>query len=477
MSEGASQSEIAEGGSIVRASQLDNSQKLFDASSIVYNQLQPNTYGQAIVINNSNAQTTINVPSEVFNIGDSVISGSISIPAPTAGNYIWYYADQAAEIQHIQYFSQSNQMICDLDYMGNYYHVVNKKETSLSDYLTYDPLNRFSPSNCLVNTVPALRNSIAGGVSSNIPSPSSVNFTEPAYFQVGALGAAVTYPFQLPLRYFKNTFLEVQKSIYMPNISYMKIFFSQVQKVCYMSTSNASPSAGTPVAWAPLTGGNNVTVANLSLFLAVETNKNVRAEKMAEVMRPGGMKMFIPFTMCYRNSNTGTIQNINIPIDSGSGRSIRKIIHTIYNGTEQCDTAYDCSNIANGNAQNPQKALVFYTSYNSTRIQNLNIDTTAATGTFLDYLLQKRNLKGSVLQNYNSYGYNWYWEDDFSGVGSKYTQDNNNELVSGIPLSGIPVTWTFQGVTMAATNNSYVHYTYVTFTKELTITPQLVEVH
>jgi hypothetical protein len=323
----------------------------------------------------------------------------------------------------------------------------------------------------LNNQVPALRNSAVGGT----PSPSSINYNEPAYFNVGGLGAAVVYNVQLDFSTLKNTFLELDKMIYWPMLAYFKIFFSPVTKVCYMSTSNASPSAGTPVAFAPATGGQTVQILNPTLFLAVETSKPVRAECIARTN--AGLKMMIPWTFCYRTPvNAATTQSINLPLDVGQGRSIRKIIHTIYSNanSEALDTAYDCSNTAFGTTTNPQKCLVYYTSFNGSRIQNLNIDCQAADNLFQDYMIQRRNLKGSVMQNMNVFQYSWFHEDDFSGVGPQYTQSNNNELVSGIPLSGTPVTWQFFGVTM--TNAAYNHYTYITFTKELSISPMIVEV-
>jgi hypothetical protein len=288
------------------------------------------------------------------------------------------------------------------------------------------------------------------------------------------------------LKMLKNTIFELEKDIYMPGISYMKIYFAPIQKVCYMSTSNASPSAGVPTAWAPATAGQNVSIgpgsittgASLTLYLAVETNKNARQEAMNRV-NSGAMKMFMPYTMCYKNANSGANQNINIPIDQGQGLSIRKVIHTIFNGNnaagEALDTAYDCSNMTNS-ATNPFKCSTFYTSYNSTRIQNVNIDMTVAANLFLDYLLQKRTLRGSVMQNWNIYQYSWFWCDDFCGFGPKYDQDNNNELVGGLSLGPTQAVWTFYGLTMAATNNNFQHYTFITYTKELSISPTIVEV-
>ncbi len=483
MSAGATQSDIAEGGLMVNASQTNIEQKVFNSSSYVYNQLQPNTYGQALVINNSNTQTTINIPSEVFDLGASYLEYTVNIPAPTAGYYIWTYADTFAEIQHIQYFSSSNQLMIDLDYISNYLKVVSKKETSLSDYKSFDPLNRLSPSNSLVNQVPALRHSGVNGGSAT-PSPSSSNYDEPAYFNVGALGQGVSYNVQLPLKMIKNTILELEKDFFMPGISYLKIYFSPIQKVCYMSTTNVSPSSPSNIAYAPLVPGSNVTIgpggantngAPLSLYLAVETAKTAREMAVNRVMS-GGLKMFIPYTMCYKNANNGPVQSINVPIDSGQGMSIRKVIHTIYNNNEALDTAYDCSNIS-GSVTNPPKCTNFYTSYNSSRIQNVNIDLTTTSAVFLDYLLQKRALRGSVLQNYNIYGYNWFWCDDFCSFGPEYDQNSNNELIGGLPIGPTQAVWTFYGLNMAASpNNSYQHYTYITYTKELMISPTIVEV-
>src|SRR5207253_1721804 len=106
------------------------------------------------------------------------------------------------------------------------------------DFLTYDPKNRLYPSNSLNNVMPALRHSVAAAIAPT--NPASVNYLEPAYFNVGALGAAVTYQVQLDLGLLKGTLFEMDKSLYFGQQLFIKLFFGPLSKICYISTSNAN---------------------------------------------------------------------------------------------------------------------------------------------------------------------------------------------------------------------------------------------
>jgi len=76
----------------------------------------------------------------------------------------------------------------------------------------------------------------------------------------------------------------------------------------------------------------------------------------------------------------------------------------------------------------------------------------------------------------NVYQYNWFHCDDFSDFGPRYDQDNKGELISGIPMSVAPLTWSFVGVVMRtlvanSANNTFQHYTWCVFVKKLTMAP------
>ena len=148
---GATQAEIAMGDTVVRASQFDISQKLFDGPSYKFNQQNPNTYGQPISLTAGNAITTINVPPEVYNLGITLLDYTLTVPVPlTAGNYNWIHSDIVAEIQHVQFFTSSNQLIVDTDNLNNYNKIIQKKETNLTDFLTNDITDTLYPSNIVL---------------------------------------------------------------------------------------------------------------------------------------------------------------------------------------------------------------------------------------------------------------------------------------------------------------------------------------
>jgi hypothetical protein len=97
----------------------------------------------------------------------------------------------------------------------------------------------------------------------------------------------------------------------------------------------------------------------------------------------------------------------------------------------------------------------------------------------------KNQIRGSVLENYNVFQYNWHHCDDFSNFGPVYEQNNNNanELIAGMPLGNIPLTWTFVGNSMntkddvgTVTNLQYQHYTWLVYTKKLTFSARGVQV-
>lgn len=482
----ASQSAIAEGGSVVTADQINYDQKMFSHPSYRFEPQFSNTFGQSIVLGTSQTPVTINIPPEVFNLSQSYLLYSVNIPAGAAGSYIWYAQNALKEISHIQFYSGSNMWIVDLDNLQNYLDITLKKELSQDEFLSESGLTGISKSNSLVNIVPALRNS--NTTITNTPNlganPSDVNYIEPAYFQVGAINAPVSYVVQFPLRLIKNTAFSIDKNLYFGQTTYLKVYFGPTSKICYLSTSNANPSAGTKSTYTPAAG--NATIGGFTapiqaiqfqLMLAVETNQDLRTMTINKVAS-NGLSYLIPYVQAFKNSNNGGSQNISIQLDQGNGRSLMKVYHAPYNVNEDLDTMYDHANTPYNSAAavNPdalgapinQKVVQYYTQLNGKRNQDINIDC-YFTGPFLDYMQHKRQIRGSILSNVNVYQYNWFHCDDWSDFGPRYDQDNNGELISGIPMSVSPLTWSFVGVVLRPNNNNFQHYTWFVFVKKLTM--------
>jgi len=482
----ASQSAIAEGNGVVTADQINYHQKMFSHPSYKFEPQFSNTFGQPIVLGASQTPSTINIPPEVFNLSQSYLLYSVNIPANSLGSYTWYAAQALKEVSHIQFYSGSNMWIADIDNLQNYLDITLKKELEQDEFLSLDSLTGVYPNNSVVNVIPALRNSSINTTTnqSNLAAnPSSVNYTEPAYFQVSALNGAVSYVVQFPLRLIKNSVFSIDKNMYFGQTTYMKVYFGPLSKICYTSTSNANPSAGTKTSYAPGAGNASIgaatapTVAvNFQLMLAVESNQDLRTMIINQVQSTG-LSYLIPYVQAFKNSNFGQAQNISIQLDAGNGRSLMKVYHAPYNTLEDLDTMYDHSNnmtIA-GTTDTPaaivnQKIQQYYTQLNGKRNQDITIDCTYS-GPFLDYMSHRRQIRGSILNNLNTYHYNWFHCDDWTDFGPRYDQDNRGELISGIPMSVAPLTWSFIGVQIRQANNNFQHYTWFVFVKKLTMAP------
>lgn len=479
----ASQSAIAEGSSVVTADQINYQQKMFSHPSYRFEPQYPNTFGQPIILGASQTPVTINIPPEVFNWAQTDLLMTLNIPINVNGTYTWYALNALTMISHLQFYAGANMFIVDLDNLQNYLDIIIKKELSQDEFLSNDRgLVGVGHSNSVANIVPALRNSNYTNANTTNPdgwpiNSSSVNYTEPAYFGVSNINEAVTINVQFPLRLLKNTAFSVDKNMYFGQTTYFKMYFGPTSKICYISSSDENPSAGARISFQPA-ANTNVTITNLQLMLAVESNQDLRTMIINQVASTG-LSYLIPYVQAFKNSNMGTSQNISIQLDQGNGRSLMKVYHAPYNNQEDLDTMYDHANTAiisdaNNSAQN-QKVLQYYTQLNGKRSQDITIDCTSS-GPFLDYMQHKRQIRGSILSNLNVYQYNWFHCDDWTGFGPRYDQDNKGELISGIPMSVSPLTWSFIGLVLRGGNNTFQHYTWFVFIKKLMMSPGTVMV-
>ena len=396
----ASESAIAEGSSVVTSDQINYHQKMFSHPSYRFPPQFSNTFGQPVVLGTSQTPVTVNIPPEVFNLAQSSLLYSVNIPPNFDGSYVWYAQQTLKEISHIQFYSGSNMWIVDVDNSQNYLDIVLKKESDEDEYQSYDPLTNLQSgllaNNCLVNAIPALRNSnIATANVDNRPNnSSSVNYLEPAYFSRSALGGGVSYTVNFPLRLIKNTAFAIDKNMYFGQTTYLKVYFGPISKICYSSNSNNGPSDGVKLSYVPAVNTDAsigpvsgaaaayvapVTPINFQLMLAIETNQDLRTLIMNKVAT-SGLSYLVPYVQAFKNSNTGTSQNISIQLDQGNGRSIMKVYHAPYNNQEDLDTAYDHANTptvagVTDSAAN-QKILQYYTQLNGKRQQGLALDCT-----------------------------------------------------------------------------------------------------
>ncbi len=490
----ASQAAIAEGSTVVIADQLDYVQKHFAHPTYKYNPQFSNTSGQPINLGQSSmTPVTINIPPEVFNMGQAFLNYTVTLPG-VQDRYIWLHEQMFREISQIQYYAGSSMYIVDIPNLQNYADIVIKAEVPEDEWYSMDTvLDGAGLSNSVVNVVPALRNS--NNLVINNPNglginPSSVNYREPGYFRVGGLGGVdgvggtVTYKVQLDLHKLRNTFFAIDKDFYFGSITYFKVSFGPLSKICYLSDSNNHPSAGTKTSYVrgSLAGPLGIPrITDFQLMLPIETNIDI-VTMVKTKFQTSGLTFDIPFVQSWKNSNQGNAQTINIEFQPGMGRYLEKVYHTLYNITEDYDLSYDrANNQTIAGVTDPvinQKTYQYWTAINGQRQEDLTIDCTFDGG-YLDYMMHRRNFKSSILSNRDVFQYNWYHCSDYANfsLNKKIDQVNDGTLISGLPLTS-SLTWSFVGYKMrnGVNNSNFNHYTFAVFVKRLIISPGIVMV-
>jgi len=203
---------------------------------------------------------------------------------------------------------------------------------------------------------------------------------------------------------------------------------------------------------------SNIALTNLNFYLAVEQDLAVRNALMSKVSS-GSFSIPLPFIYVYKNNLNGVSQSCSFRFSRGHGQRLKRIIHTVWNGTESTNTVLDASNVAGA-----AKVANYYTQLNNQREQQYNVDLTAN----LDWLQAKDRLRGSVIQTYNQMQYDWHHASVYDGSSSpekKLPVDKDN-IVSGLDLN-LEQKWDFFATMV---NGTYNHYTFVIVERVLSIT-------
>jgi hypothetical protein len=175
------------------------------------------------------------------------------------------------------------------------------------------------------------------------------------------------------------------------------------------------------------------------------------------------MSILVPYVYTYKtNLGVSTSQNVSLRFNRGNGRRLKKIYHSLFHNTESSNTAYDHSNDNAGRITN------YYTLLNNNRLQEYNLDCTQLD----DFMLIKKQLKGSVIQTSAVFTYNWFHLEDFTGMYDDNHRDDKDNLETGLPLE-LEQKWDIYLTTASA---AYNHYSFAITEKMLTISSSGIEI-
>jgi len=401
---------------VVKASELEYKKYEFKHPSYRFLRTPPDVRNFSIPVN-GNVKSVFKLPlNTVFNLAESYIGFEMRIPADVE-RHIWTYNDTYGMIKAISIYSEGGEHLCNLQEVNNYFKVVGKKETSLQDLLTRDEeLNVLIPNNDLKNSRAAIRPENAH---------SSVNYLEPQYLLMDAVGDNFLRRVRIPLSDFKNTIMEEGRDLYLPQQFTLEIIWAPVAKIGFTTTSVADD---TDPSFDPDVIADPVEIKDLVLMVAEEQNEELKA-KLIDRVKSGNFEIYVPYVTSKKVQQSSTSHAISMDLTVSNGQRLQKIIHSSFIHPEVKNTAYDCDNVNGGMIDRYQTFL------DSTQLQNSPLDCTRKE----DYMYHKSMIRGSCLLNSDVYQYNWFHCDDFARLPppcDKSTTVPNDNLKAGIPLSG-----------------------------------------
>jgi len=407
--------------------------------------------GEQVVPTSTTISTTFEIPTGVvFNLAESYLNFSYSIPAPGAGiaNQVW--RDTYGMINSISLYDEMGTYLCNLNNLQNYIKVVGKKEMRVTDLLSRDKnQNNIYPCNTQ-DTHSVLHTG----------DKMHVGYLESEYLDHSTvLATATNHILKVPLSDFKNTILALDKDIFLPHKFMMTVNWGPGVKAAFRSTGVLTPQSN------PIALAEDIKVNNLCLMIAVEENKGLATKIKNMVLNPGDKKfqIYIPYVTAYKIAKDKENQSISLTFTYEQGQRLQKVIHSAFNRVESKNTAYDCDN------SDGKKILRYRTSINSEPRQDFDIRCETKYGD--DYMYNKRFLRGSAILNSGVYQYNWFHCDDFTeypAPGEDPCAVPTDNLNAGLPLggpeaaaNGQSITWSSDMTCKVAANDDMPLYHYV----------------
>jgi hypothetical protein len=413
--------------------QVDSSKPSYN-----YRKVNPSNGGSTTVTlasTGATQNTVFIIPAEVVNMGESYLQYDITL-AGSAGLYRWPFKDVYGEFDYVTYRDSGSMSLVDLRYANMYSHVMNRINISNKELQYHDDLNGLVATNALNSDVKSIRMDNTS---------TSLAFKEPQHFQVGAITVDLVIQRRVYLKDLcRDSYFGMAKNGILPIDTFLEINWIG-NKLGFYSTSATNPQTAHTVLGA-------ITIANLCLKLAFETNQDLVKEMKSAIA--GNLTVPIPWVRVHSiAASSATSWTYNLPLDNKQhGRKIKKIVYVPFatqgsSGNLDLFRTYDHCNNASVNDAMHQKIDNYFTLLNNTKLQRDNIlcplSTTAATlAQHDDYMLHKSLLENTTYFNQAMHSFNWLHIDAFD-KGSHNDNFEGSVYVDGYDLVS-PVTYTVQ---------------------------------
>lgn len=436
---------------------------------------QPQNGTATVTLNNSTQKSRFEIPtSEVINLGRSTLRYTKYV-AGTDGTFTNLFRDTMPEIQMMQLIlAENNTIIADIQNFPEYMQTVLKYETKLDEFSTRGPEEIVHKSNL--------------AKASNLRPDGSASFldlVEPRYLQrsdakdnkgnEGAVYVETWFPF----RHLKNTFLGKDNDICLAGKQlYLDIYWNDKRALGYTTTANDGTTGAAEILAATV-----CNIQNLSLYLALEQNLSIA--NMVKATAESGMRILTDYVMSENPSLTGSgRRNVQLRFSRADGHTLKKVFHTVYNTTASGVTRYD-NTIGTDTLDAKDSLQVPLTDFKGFKTMWNNKDRQSGflynkgSGTLAggdlkknleDWQIMKEYARGTIIQCYDQFLYNWCFCDDYSNIVSFAEKPDSDQRVrQGMPLNDL-ARW---DIIFNAFNDQYTrHMSWAVVQRELFISKQ-----
>lgn len=414
-----------------------------------------NPVGQNNTLINTSGGTDVrfDLPVLAYNLAQSSLQFTIKTAAST--HYSFLFMDALSPFSQIQLFTRGGAMLCDLQNVQNFTKVIWKSRISRKEYENMDThsMNETVGTGS-GNFLRMNKNPTVGGTVQNIYAkrPTETNdlaILENSYLEHTEDTKAGVMFFSIPLSLLRDTILSLDKTVWMGEILTLRLVIGQKVKVGFKS-DDLTPSATAVLA--------DSSIQDFALYLATERNQNTVNLLREKALSPEGIQYNIPFVWTFTNPLTGTQQNTSVRLSKAQGQKLLRIYHSIFN-TETGLNAYNNSQVASNLDS-------FYTSLNSQRLQDWNLNV----NNYDDWMQMKKHLSNSITYSANIYYYSHYWIDDFCGLKSFADDDDlDSNEIKGVDL-GEEIRYDFVSTMSSSTANT--HYDFAVVSRIVSVSPQ-----
>ena len=357
-------------------------------SSYKYTKIVRNDGGGDLKMSGSTQTTTFEIPVVGFNLAQSSINFNQNFEvAPAVANSFRHTPPWS----RVELFTRGGQYLMDVTNFSHVYTAFGQRTKEIEDFHGDDngiivkqiptPTAFGAPAAPASETsgdVPAVNaamvtvnaaitrlNTVADAVTTSLRSSSELQIKKLAQ---ATNPATLSVRWQISGRELYNTVMSLDKSIIVGEVLNLRITW--LEKIAH--GFNSDDLVGTT----PIALTQDVTITDLGLYLAQETNQAVLND-LSQVISQSGLSVLIPYTHAYKTTlqDTQTSHAVSVRLSRGHGRSLERIYTLFGSGAEEKNTRYDATlENASPVAHGP---VSFYSLLDSKRMQEFDISVAA----------------------------------------------------------------------------------------------------